>query len=130
MKNALMAKCRSGVRVVRWVALGLITVSGSLASPAGEDPYLLDAAVAAGGKEFSLTVPTNGLVQLGLVKLAPTNTVTSVTLQVGLFRAEPDGRALDVALAGTNVSFGPNQALQGIILRVPPFPAAAKYKGT
>ena len=97
---------------------------------AAEDPYILDAAAAAGKKDVVLMIPTNGSVQLGIIRTATTDIVTHVSLNLGRFRAEPDGQELPVVLSETNLDFASIQVLQDVVLHVSPLASANKYSGT
>ena len=116
-------------------AAGLISVLAltcclPVESSWAEEQYILDAAAAAGKKEFAATVPTNGLVQLGIIKMVPTNLTTQVALHLGQFRSEREGKELTVQLSETNLIFGSNQVLYGAILRVEPTTSTDRYSGT
>jgi len=75
------------------------------------DGYVLDAAEIAQKKDFSMTVPSNGIVHLDVVRTNASTNVSTVFLYVGSFYGAKSGRELPVKISGTNLTFGPTQAV-------------------
>src|SRR5688572_5662342 len=95
---------------------------------AGE-PYALDATLATGRKDVQLAVPTNGLISLGIIKLA-VDAPATVRLHLGGFRSETDGRGLNARLEPSVLAFPTNQLVAQTVLQLSNVRPLTRYSGT
>jgi hypothetical protein len=106
-----------------------ITQKTFASSQSQSDPYLLDAAEISGKKDFQITVPTNGLIQLTFIKTNPTNE-SSIFLYLSPFYGDKSGTELAVKLSATNLVFGAAQSIESSLLNADPVLMPENYVGT
>jgi hypothetical protein len=90
--------------------------------------YTLDGLLDTTSKLVQISIPTNGLIQVGIVRLS-TNAPSQVSLEISPFRGESDGQELDVRLVQTNLTFPSNRVFAPALLQVPQVRVAQKYRG-
>lgn len=109
------------------VGIGFIFTTQT--ASAATNAYIPEQMLISGKKEVELIVPTNGVIQLGIVKTIPTNAEARIKVAAGRFQSDRDGSQITARTAETNLAFPANELFATVTMQVPPLLSGSKYKG-